>query len=80
MSASFDSITVLARAHNAVVPHSVKILPAVWMPTHCPAETVLGAARNRRGGSLTSSPPADRHQPRDEVIFEDLRHGQHDWF
>jgi len=49
-----DSITRLARAHNAVVPPSGKILSGGMIRTHCSDQALLGAARNiEEGGSLT---------------------------
>lgn len=72
-----DSITRLARAYNAVVPHSGKILSggvdsnALQKP-----KRFLGAARNlEEGGSLTIIATAlvDTGSRMDEVIFEEFK-------
>jgi transcription termination factor Rho len=72
-----DSITRLARAHNAVVPHSGKILSggvdsnALQRP-----KRFFGAARNIEGnGSLTIIGTAliDTGSRMDEVIFEEFK-------
>jgi transcription termination factor Rho len=72
-----DSITRLARAHNAVVPHSGKILSggvdsnALQRP-----KRFFGAARNIEGnGSLTIIATAliDTGSRMDEVIFEEFK-------
>jgi transcription termination factor Rho len=72
-----DSITRLARAHNAVVPHSGKILSggvdsnALQKPTR-----FFGAARNiEEGGSLTIIATAliETGSRMDEVIFEEFK-------
>src|SRR6188474_836774 len=72
-----DSITRLARAHNAVVPHSGKILSggvdanALQKP-----KRFFGAARNiEGGGSLTIIATAliDTGSRMDEVIFEEFK-------
>jgi transcription termination factor Rho len=72
-----DSITRLARAHNAVVPHSGKILSggvdsnALQRP-----KRFFGAARNIEGhGSLTIVATAliDTGSRMDEVIFEEFK-------
>ncbi len=72
-----DSITRLARAHNAVVPHSGKILSggvdsnALHMP-----KRFFGAARNiEEGGSLTVIATAliETGSRMDEVIFEEFK-------
>ncbi|HUV31802.1 MAG TPA: transcription termination factor Rho [Acidobacteriota bacterium] len=72
-----DSITRLARAHNAVVPHSGKILSggvdsnALHMP-----KRFFGAARNiEEGGSLTIVATAliETGSRMDEVIFEEFK-------
>jgi transcription termination factor Rho len=72
-----DSITRLARAHNAVVPHSGKILSggvdanALQRP-----KRFFGAARNiEEGGSLTIVATAliDTGSRMDEVIFEEFK-------
>ncbi len=72
-----DSITRLARAHNAVVPHSGKILSggvdanALQQP-----KRFFGAARNiEEGGSLTIIATAliDTGSRMDEVIFEEFK-------
>jgi len=72
-----DSITRLARAHNAVVPHSGKILSggvdsnALQKP-----KRFFGAARNiEEGGSLTIIATAlvETGSRMDEVIFEEFK-------
>ncbi|MBM3324339.1 MAG: transcription termination factor Rho [Calditrichaeota bacterium] len=72
-----DSITRLARAHNAVVPHSGRILSggvdanALYEP-----KRFFGAARNiEEGGSLTIIATAliDTGSRMDEVIFEEFK-------
>jgi transcription termination factor Rho len=72
-----DSITRLARAHNAVVPHSGKILSggvdanALQRP-----KRFFGAARNiEEGGSLTIIGTAliETGSRMDEVIFEEFK-------
>jgi transcription termination factor Rho len=72
-----DSITRLARAHNAVVPHSGKILSggvdsnALQRP-----KRFFGAARNiEEGGSLTIIATAliDTGSRMDEVIYEEFK-------
>jgi transcription termination factor Rho len=72
-----DSVTRLARAHNAVVPHSGKILSggvdsnALHMP-----KRFFGAARNiEEGGSLTIIATAliETGSRMDEVIFEEFK-------
>jgi transcription termination factor Rho len=72
-----DSITRLARAHNAVVPHSGKILSggvdsnALQRP-----KRFFGAARNiEGGGSLTIIATAliETGSRMDEVIFEEFK-------
>ena len=72
-----DSITRLARAYNATVPHSGKILSggvdanALQKP-----KRFLGAARNiEEGGSLTILATAlvDTGSRMDEVIFEEFK-------
>src|SRR5690348_11773040 len=72
-----DSITRLARAHNAVVPHSGKILSggvdanALQRP-----KRFFGSARNiDGGGSLTIIATAliDTGSRMDEVIFEEFK-------
>ena len=72
-----DSITRLARAHNAVVPHSGKILSggvdsnALQKP-----KRFFGAARNiEHGGSLTIIATAliETGSRMDEVIFEEFK-------
>jgi transcription termination factor Rho len=72
-----DSITRLARAHNAVVPHSGKILSggvdsnALQLP-----KRFFGAARNiEEGGSLTIVATAliETGSRMDEVIFEEFK-------
>jgi len=72
-----DSITRLARAHNAVVPHSGKILSggvdsnALQKP-----KRFFGAARNiESGGSLTIIATAlvETGSRMDEVIFEEFK-------
>lgn len=72
-----DSVTRLARAHNAVVPHSGKILSggidanAMQMP-----KGFFGAARNiEEGGSLTIIATAliETGSRMDDVIFEEFK-------
>jgi transcription termination factor Rho len=72
-----DSITRLARAHNAVVPHSGKILSggvdsnALQRP-----KRFFGAARNiEEGGSLTiiATGLIETGSRMDEVIFEEFK-------
>jgi transcription termination factor Rho len=72
-----DSITRLARAHNAVIPHSGKILSggidaqAMAKPKH-----FFGAARKvEGGGSLTiiGTTLVDTGSRMDEVIFEEFK-------
>ena len=72
-----DSITRLARAHNAVIPHSGKILSggvdanALQKP-----KRFFGAARNiEEGGSLTIIGTAlvDTGSRMDEVIYEEFK-------
>jgi len=72
-----DSVTRLARAHNAEVPHSGKILSggvdanALQKP-----KRFFGAARNiEEGGSLTILATAlvDTGSRMDEVIFEEFK-------
>jgi transcription termination factor Rho len=72
-----DSITRLARAHNAVIPHSGRILSggvdagALQKP-----KRFFGAARNiQDGGSLTIVATAliDTGSRMDEVIFEEFK-------
>ena len=72
-----DSITRLARAYNAVVPHSGKILSGGVDSNalHKP-KRFLGAARNiEEGGSLTIIATAivDTGSRMDEVIFEEFK-------
>ena len=72
-----DSITRLARAHNAVVPHSGKILSGGVDANalHKP-KRFFGAARNiEEGGSLTVIATAliDTGSRMDEVIFEEFK-------
>ena len=72
-----DSITRLARAHNAVVPHSGKILSGGVDSNalHKP-KRFFGAARNiEGGGSLTIIATAliDTGSRMDEVIFEEFK-------
>src|SRR6056297_3006389 len=72
-----DSVTRLARAHNAVVPHSGKILSggidanAMQMP-----KGFFGSARNiEEGGSLTIIATAliETGSRMDDVIFEEFK-------
>ncbi|HEY3294175.1 MAG TPA: transcription termination factor Rho [bacterium] len=72
-----DSITRLARAHNAVMPHSGRVLSggvdanALYEP-----KRFFGAARNiEEGGSLTIIATAliDTGSRADEVIFEEFK-------
>lgn len=72
-----DSITRLARAHNAVVPHSGKILSGGVDANalHKP-KRFFGAARNiEEGGSMTIMATAliDTGSRMDEVIFEEFK-------
>lgn len=72
-----DSITRLARAYNAVVPHSGKILSGGVDSNalHKP-KRFFGAARNiEEGGSLTivSTALVDTGSRMDEVIFEEFK-------
>jgi len=72
-----DSITRLARAHNAVVPHSGKILSGGVDSNalHRP-KRFFGAARNiEEGGSLTVIGTAlvETGSRMDEVIFEEFK-------
>jgi len=72
-----DSITRLARAHNAVVPHSGKILSGGLDANalHKP-KRFFGAARNvEEGGSLTIIATAliDTGSRMDDVIFEEFK-------
>jgi len=71
-----DSITRLARAHNAVVPHSGKILSGVDANALHRPKRFFGAARNiEEGGSLTIIATAliDTGSRMDEVIFEEFK-------
>ena len=72
-----DSITRLARAHNAVVPHSGKILSGGLDATALEkSKRFFGAARNiEEGGSLTIIATAliDTGSRMDEVIFEEFK-------
>ncbi len=72
-----DSITRLARAHNAVIPHSGRVLSggvdanALYEP-----KRFFGAARNiEEGGSLTIIATAliETGSRADEVIFEEFK-------
>lgn len=72
-----DSITRLARAHNAVIPHSGKILSGGVDSNalHKP-KRFFGAARNiEQGGSLTIIATAliETGSRMDEVIFEEFK-------
>ncbi|MBO8130088.1 MAG: transcription termination factor Rho [Candidatus Marinimicrobia bacterium] len=72
-----DSITRLARAHNAVVPHSGKILSGGIDANalHKP-KRFFGSARNiEEGGSLTIIATAliDTGSRMDDVIFEEFK-------
>ena len=72
-----DSITRLAIAHNAVIPHSGKILSGVvdFNALKKPKQ-FFGAARNtEEGGSLTivSTALIDTGSRADEVIFEEFK-------
>ncbi len=72
-----DSVTRLARAHNAVVPHSGKILSGGIDANalHRP-KRFFGAARNiEEGGSLTIIATAliDTGSRMDDVIFEEFK-------
>ena len=72
-----DSITRLARAHNAVIPHSGKILSGgVDFNALTKPKQFFGAARNtEEGGSLTivSTALIDTGSRADEVIFEEFK-------
>jgi len=72
-----DSITRLARAHNAVVPHSGKILSGGLDATALERpKRFFGAARNiEEGGSLPIIATAliDTGSRMDEVIFEEFK-------
>ncbi|MBU1924518.1 MAG: transcription termination factor Rho [Candidatus Omnitrophica bacterium] len=72
-----DSITRLARAHNAVVPHSGKILSGGMDSTALQKpKRFFGAARCvEEGGSLTILATAlvDTGSRMDEVIFEEFK-------
>ena len=72
-----DSITRLARAHNAVVPHSGKTLSGGLDSTALQKpKKFFGAARNiEEGGSLTiiSTALIDTGSRMDEVIFEEFK-------
>ena len=72
-----DSITRLARAHNAVTPHSGKILSGgVDFNAMKKPKPFFGAARNTdEGGSLTIIATAliDTGSRADEVIFEEFK-------
>ena len=72
-----DSVTRLARAHNAVIPHSGKILSGgVDFNALKRPKQFFGAARNtEEGGSLTiiSTALIDTGSRADEVIFEEFK-------
>ena len=72
-----NSITRLGRAHNAVIPHSGKILSGgVDFNALKKPKQFLGAARNtEEGGSLTIIATAliDTGSRADEVIFEEFK-------
>ena len=72
-----DSITRLARAHNAVIPHSGKILSGgVDFNALKKPKQFFGAARNtEEGGSLTiiSTALIDTCSRADEVIFDEFK-------
>ncbi len=72
-----DSLTRLARAHNAVVPHSGKTLSGGLDSTALQKpKKFFGAARNiEEGGSLTIIATAliDTGSRMDEVIFEEFK-------
>ncbi len=72
-----DSITRLARAHNAVIPHSGKILSGgVDANAMEKPKRFFGAARNiEEGGSLTIIGTAlvDTGSRMDEVIYEEFK-------
>ena len=72
-----DSITRLGRAHNAVIPHSGKILSGgVDANALKKPKQFFGAARNtEESGSLTISATAliDTGSRMDEVIFEEFK-------
>ncbi len=72
-----DSLTRLGRAHNAVIPHSGKILSGgVDANAMRKPKQFFGAARNtEEGGSLTIIATAliDTGSRMDEVIFEEFK-------
>ena len=72
-----DSLTRLGRAHNAVIPHSGKILSGgVDSNALKKPKQFFGAARNtEEGGSLTivSTALIDTGSRMDEVIFEEFK-------
>jgi transcription termination factor Rho len=72
-----DSLTRLARAHNAVIPHSGKILSGgVDSNALKKPKQFFGAARNiEEGGSLTIIATAliDTGSRMDDVIFEEFK-------
>ena len=72
-----DSVTRLARAHNAVVPHSGKILSGGLDATALERpKRFFGAARNiEEGGSLTIIATAliETGSRMDDVIFEEFK-------
>src|SRR5574341_555561 len=72
-----DSITRLARAHNAVVPHSGKILSGGVDSNalHKPKRFFVAARNIDEGGSLTIIATAliDTGSRMDEVIFEEFK-------
>ncbi len=72
-----DSITRLARAHNAVVPHSGKVLSGGIdaYALHKPKRFFGSARKVEEGGSLTIIATAliDTGSRMDEVIFEEFK-------
>ena len=72
-----DSLTRLARAHNAVIPHSGKILSGgVDSNALKKPKQFFGAARNiEEGGSFTIIATAliDTGSRMDDVIFEEFK-------
>ena len=72
-----DSITRLGRAHNAVIPHSGKILSGGVDANalHKP-KRFFGAARNIEGGgslSIIATALTETGSKMDEVIFEEFK-------
>ena len=72
-----DSITRLARAHNAVIPHSGKIISGGvdFNELKKPKQFFVAARNTEEGGSLTivSTALIDTGSRADEVIFEEFK-------